>query len=76
MHFYSLPLIREVPIEPCASKELREKFLQNFISSRDGPVKYRNERDESMQEEYPTWNSGRKIRTLPYICRCRIVCAL
>ena len=32
-----------------------EKFLQNFISSRDGPVKVQKEgRNESMQEDYLT----------------------
>ena len=30
-----------------------ETFLQNYISSRDGPV-YQQGRDESMQEDYPT----------------------
>ena len=44
----------------------REKVLQNFVSSRDGPEKVQKQgRNERMQEDYPT---SAKIQS-----RCRVV---
>ena len=53
-----------------------KKFLQNFISGSDRPVKVQKEgMDENTQEAYPAkmeqwWK--RMTRTVPYIIRCKV----
>ena len=52
-------------------QKLGEKFLQNFISSRGGPVKVQKQgRDKKTQEDYSTHHgmmAERKTRRLLYI---------
>ena len=46
---------------PRKQQKLRKNILQNFISSRDEPVKSTKQcRDENVQEDYPTTDNGRR----------------
>ena len=48
-------VMRKLVYKPQNNKNQRKWFLQNFISSRDGPEKLQKQgRDESMQEDFPT----------------------
>ena len=59
--------------------DLREKFLQKFISNEDGPVKSTETRQGGKCARLPYYGmmAERKTRRLPYICctysRCRVV---
>ena len=67
---------------PPKEHKLRGNHLQNFISSRDGPVKVQKQgrEVENMQEDYPTMERWWKRKTrrltlylLPGGSRCRVV---
>ena len=53
------------------NKYLVKKFLENFISSRDGPVEIQG-RDKDTREDYPTvlWSNGGKLRLEDYFTVC------
>ena len=52
---------------PRKQQKLRKNILQNFISSRDEPVKSTKQcRDENVQEDYPTTDNGRRERQEDY----------